>query len=81
MLTGWRNDRHPRARRASAADRDLGDVTIGLAGVVLGAGDAERIVLEDPQAHTIALFQGAPLVFTHPNLPYVAALGALLQKL
>ena len=33
------------------------------------------------QAHTIALFQGAPLVFTHPNLPYVAALGALLQKL
>ncbi|MEK7324166.1 MAG: hypothetical protein AAB217_02780, partial [Chloroflexota bacterium] len=32
-------------------------------------------------AHTIALFQGAPLVFTHPNSPYVAALGALLQKL
>ncbi|MBI3242902.1 MAG: response regulator [Chloroflexi bacterium] len=32
-------------------------------------------------AHMVSLFQGAPLAFTQPNSPYVAALGALLQKL
>ena len=59
VLVGRRDDRPPPARRARLRQRDLAEATLELAGVVAGADDVEREVLEHPDADPVAVRGGA----------------------
>ena len=54
VLTGRRDDRSPAAGGASLSKGDLSQPAIQLTGVVAGADDMKREILEHPDANAIA---------------------------
>ena len=61
VLAGRGDDRPPRAARPGVGERDLGDAVVELAGLLVGADDMEREVLEGPEPDAVAGRQPAVL--------------------